>query len=467
MHSQVLKNKIQELEKLQQSATEDPNGFFKLGMDFENIAVFDIEAYQYAILAFRTCYSQSGFYEAITKICHILIILDAATEALEILEKAVEKDSKSPILYNALGYTLLGFGREEEAFAAFEKAIEIEPKYIAPYKNLGNNKKFKKGDAFVDKVYEQLKYDHSLIDKSNLHAILGKILENFGDYREAFENYKLANDLRRSSFTYSVEKDESDFELLAQIFSKDLMAAKSSAPIQAKTVPIFILGMPRSGTTLVEQILASHSKIHGAGELQYLAQVIKMNNKSFPLYLKDTSIEDLQKQGDAYIGLLQQHGFQQKYICDKMPANFIYLPMIRLILPYAKVIHVKRDSMDTCLSNYKEMFTVGQYHSFNLEELGRYYKSYQILMQAWHELLPDFIFDLQYEDLISNQEEKTRDLLEFIGLDWEENCLEFHKNKKSVSTASITQVRQPIYKTSLQKWKRFENELQPLVEFLN
>lgn len=463
----LLVTKIKELEAIKSSASKDPDALFKLGLSFEEIALNNVDAYQYAILSYRECFAQSGFYEAITRICNILMQIGNVDEAKQIIDNFIKKDQNSPILYNMLGFIELSYGKQEKAYSAFERAIEIEPHFIPAYKNLGNNKKFFADDAFIHKALKELDYEkHKAIERSNLASIIGRAFENSKDYETAFEYYKKANDHRRSSFNFSIERVEQDFQLLIDIFNQELIDSKKQAFKEKEVTPIFILGMPRSGTTLVEQILSSHSKILGAGELQYISQNVRSLNDNFPLKLHELSAEKLEQQGDAYLKLLKQHSNKERYICDKMPGNFIYIAMIRLILPNAKIIHLKRNPIDTCLSNYKTMFTNGQSHTYNLEELARYYKSYEKLMAYWHKVMPGFIYDICYEDLIEDPEKNIKPLINFIGLDWEEQCLNFHQAKRSVSTASITQVRQPIYKSSVENWRNFEKGLEPLIQIL-
>jgi hypothetical protein len=229
--------------------------------------------------------------------------------------------------------------------------------------------------------------------------------------------------------------------------------------------------MLRSGSTLVEQILASHPLVHGAGELRDLAQVTigsseKITGTKFPLCAAKLSPSNLEKLGADHTKRLRRFSTSAKYITDKKLHNFLYVGMIRLILPNAKIIHCKRDPKDTCLSVFKNYFTSTHKYAYDLKELGEYYKLYQGLMDYWYNILPDYIFDIQYEDIVGNQEDTTRKLLEYCELPWDEACLSFHRTVRPVRTASAEQVRRPIYNSSVGLWKQYEKHLSPLLNAL-
>jgi len=237
--------------------------------------------------------------------------------------------------------------------------------------------------------------------------------------------------------------------------------------------PIFILGMPRSGTTLIEQILASHPEIHGGGERYDLQRNIeagfgKIGDAAFAVNINQASPDQFSMAGDNYVRGVRDRFIGGRYITDKMPNNFQLIGMIHLMLPNAKIIHCCRDPLDTCLSIFKNLFTAdGHYYAYDLTELGRYYGLYGDLMNHWRDMLPGVIHDIHYEDLVMDQESETRALIEFFGLDWDDSCLEFQKTARPVHTTSSVQVRKPIYNDSIQSWKRYENRLSPLREALS
>ena len=230
--------------------------------------------------------------------------------------------------------------------------------------------------------------------------------------------------------------------------------------------------MPRSGTTLVEQILASHPEVYGAGELNYLNRVItscfkNIEDARFTESVHQANISDFSDAGDQYIGLLRKRADAERFIIDKMPMNFRFIGMIKLMIPNAKIIHCCRDSRDTCLSIFKTCFSANShYYAYDLGELGRYHNLYRDLMTHWGAVLPDFIYHIHYEDMVADQEKQSRAMLAYCGLEWDDACLAFHKTDRPVQTASAAQVRRPIYKDSVQSWKRYENQLAPLLEVL-
>jgi hypothetical protein len=234
---------------------------------------------------------------------------------------------------------------------------------------------------------------------------------------------------------------------------------------------IFILGMPRSGTTMVEQIIANHKNVYGAGELKDLTEIIRenflVNDKiQFPekFNIKDQAF--FNNMGTKYIENLDRYNANKNYITDKAPLNFRWIGLIKLILPKSKIIHCTRDPKDICLSLFKNIFEGQLNFSYNLEEVGEFHKLYKNLMEFWKQLLPDFIYDISYEKLVENQELESRKLLDFCNLDWDKNCLTFYKNKRGIITASFAQTRKPIYKNSVKSWQKYENELLPLFKIL-
>ena len=225
--------------------------------------------------------------------------------------------------------------------------------------------------------------------------------------------------------------------------------------------------MPRSGTTLVEQILASHSQVFGAGELNDLLRIAtsiqaEKTDKEFPDCILDLNEEALETLGVSYLERLRKHSDSKRFITDKMPHNFWFIGLIKIILPEAKVVHCIRDPRDNCLSIFKNSFVHANYYAYDLKELGQYYNLYLDMMDHWGKTIPDFIYDLSYEAMVSNQEEETRKLLTYCQLPWEASCLSFHKTERSVATASSTQVRRPIYNDSVSLWKKYERQLEPL-----
>jgi hypothetical protein len=290
-------------------------------------------------------------------------------------------------------------------------------------------------------------------------------------YEKAFYYLKEGNTLKRKTFEYSAEETKAEFEQIKSTFTKTFILNNSKFGNPDNT-PIFILGMPRSGTSLVEQILVSHPDVYGAGELYYLRQIISQLAKADSV---NQICENISKSGEEittrlgldYINKIRNFSAATKFITDKMPHNFLWIGAIISALPNAKIISCTRDPMDNCLSIYKNNFAKGQKYAYDLQELGHYHLRYQDLMRYWHEVFPGKIYAINYEKLVDAQETETRKLLKHCGLSWDEACLSFHKTSRAVTTASAVQVRKPIYKESVQLWKKYEKQLQPLSKLLS
>ena len=371
--------------------------------------------------------------------------------------------------YNSLGLIFCELGKQDDAIGCYRKAISLKPDYARAYRNLTSIEKFTAAHDDILLAMEDLYYkkkDMSDADRMDLGFALGKAFEDLKNYDKAFAFLLAANRLKRKSYEYSIEADHDLFERIKNTFSREFFASHQGSGNQDRT-PVFILGMPRSGTTLVEQILASHPQVFGAGELMLLGDMINNNSariktQKFPEYILDLDMDALEKMGAEYIEEIRGYSKNAKYITDKMPHNFMYVGLIRIILPNAKVIHCTRSPMDNCFSIFKTKFWGTHAYAYQLDELGRYYNLYRDLMAHWEKLLPGFMYSLQYEELVSHQENRTKSLLDFCGLSWDAACMDFHKTQRRIRTASVTQARQPIYKDSVELWKCYEKQLEPL-----
>jgi len=305
----------------------------------------------------------------------------------------------------------------------------------------------------------------------SLHFALGKGFDDTRQYDKAFGHFLQGCLLRRKRIEYSTEGNNQYGRNIRTFFSRgniDQLRGEACS----SDVPIFVLGMPRSGTTLTEQIIASHPDVHGAGELPDLLDIAKnpggTGDSDYPRSLSGITQAELKIMGERYVAGLKERNPEAAHITDKMPANFNCLGLIHLMLPNAKIIHVKRNPVDTCLSNFSKLFGhKAQPQSYDLSEIGHYYRNYAKMMERWREVLPEGSFyEVQYEELVADNEHQARALIDYCGLDWDDACLNFHKTKRIVRTASITQVRQPIYKTSVERWRKYEAHLGPLLEAL-
>lgn len=387
-------------------------------------------------------------------------------------ERALALDPSSEEAMQGLGHLCVENGELERAEELFRRALVLKPDNVAARIQLIQTAKVKPGDENFAALLElqQNGDKHSDNRKLSLHFALGKCYDDTKEYDKAFPNYLAGCKIKRARFAYDPDASARQFAELANIFSKDYID-RLRGNGNPSVLPIFVLGMPRSGTTLTEQIIASHPDVHGAGELPDLLRVVHRkthpDTTSFPDNLRYLDRSTLCAWGDEYVAGLKERSPASKHITDKMPANFLAVPLIHLMLPNAKIIHVNRNPVDTCLSCFTRLFHRKQEHTYDLAELGRYYADYARLMDQWRKVLPPGAFlDIQYEDIVADQEGQARRLLEFCGLEWDAACLDFHKTKRQVRTASVTQVRQPIYSTSVERWRSYEKFLGPLLNQL-
>lgn len=436
---------------------------FNLGVAFYDLGRLDeAVASMRRVLALQPDYSEAHF-----NLGNFLMAQGHFQEAAAVFRQAlVLKPDYAEALCN-LGVIYNELGRKEDAITSFRQAISLKPGYVRAYKGLSQLAKYTDVDVDIQAMEDlYTKRDMPEADRRDLGFALGNFFEDLGEYDKAFTFYSEANRLKRKSFQYSIENDHILFERIKEVFSPEFFSSHTLAGNQDNT-PIFILGMPRSGTTLVEQVLASHPLVFGAGEL---ADLVNLTNKfcagrnvaQFPECVTDFSPDVLAAMGADYVAGVRKYANDAKFITDKMPHNFLRVGLIRAILPRAKIIHCMRNPMDTCLSIFKMDFTAPHGYAYDLVELGRYFTLYQDLMAHWEKVLPDFMHTVQYEEMVADQRQQTKDLLDFCRLPWDDACLAFHRTARRVSTASLVQVRQPIYKDSLDLWKRYEKQLELL-----
>jgi hypothetical protein len=305
----------------------------------------------------------------------------------------------------------------------------------------------------------------SQTDRMAVHFALGKAYLDTRDSTRAFHHLHAGNGLKRSTFSYDASATQLWMQRIAATLDADFLAQYANAGA-ASELPVFIIGMPRSGTTLVEQILASHPQVHGAGELSALRLAIDRAG-SFPEGVAQLSTDALTQIGRDYLMRIAPLAHGKNRLIDKMPANFFYAGLIPLILPGARIIHCRRDPVDTCLSCYSKHFTGEQLFSYDLTELGQFHRAYQALMDHWRQVLPaDRYMEVDYEAVVDDLETEAKRLIAFIDMPWDEACLQFHKTSRVVRTASVNQVRQPIYKTSKGRWQAHTDHLGPLLAAL-
>ncbi|MBF0358327.1 MAG: tetratricopeptide repeat protein [Magnetococcales bacterium] len=385
--------------------------------------------------------------------------------AIASLEKAIAIKPDHAKAHNNLGLILNDQGKLDAAIAAHQKALAIQPDFPEAYYNLSLVKKYSDFDDI--KIMENLLSNQTLADdKVFMHFALGKALYDMQQNQEAFQHFIEANRLKRASINFNIREEEKIFNRFQKIFNSGFFAERAGFGCQDKS-PIFIVGMMRSGSTLIEQILSSHPDVYGAGELSIVKRIVlqKMSSRllsMIPHFISRMSMEDVLKMGEEYISQIREIDPDSRYIIDKMPINFLNVGIIKLMLPNAKIIHSVRSPEDTCLSIFRTKFTGVHNYAYELTELGQYYRLYSEMMAHWNRVFPGVVYSVNYEKLTADQEGETRKLLEFCQLDWSDKCLDFQKTVRSVKTASSAQVRQPMYKSSVGGWRKFEKQLQPL-----
>ena len=372
------------------------------------------------------------------------------------------------LLYN-MANAAIALGQADKAEQLLDRLIELNPHDYDAYYNRATYRKQTIENNHIDEMKFVLKSGlKSPQGEVQMGFALAKECEDVGEYEQSFHYLKIGADRRKSMLAYKVEDDVETMQEIQRLMQGNFFADMPETSSAAG--PIFILGMPRSGTTLVDRILSSHSKVDSLGEindfaLEMLKHAPRAESK-LDLIAKTCEI-DFSKLQQAYEISTRSRNATTPYLIDKTPANFLYIGLIAKSIPNAKIIHLQRNPMDSCYAMYKTLFRMGYPFSYNLDDLSAYYIAYRKLMEHWRQQLPGRFLDLDYEALVADQEAQSRLLIDYVGLDWESACLNFHQNKTSSSTASAAQIRQPIYKSSIEKWRHYENELQPLTQALN
>ncbi|MGN6148972.1 MAG: sulfotransferase [Rhizomicrobium sp.] len=393
-----------------------------------------------------------------------LNILGRPDEAKTAFQRMLSRDANNAAAHFGLATALSQSGNTAEARSELERAIAIAPDRATYHRALADIARFAENDPRLPPLETLARNEQKLSDdqRVELHFALAKAYDDLKRTDAAFGHLGKGNALRRKLVSYD-ENAVADYvaELKAAFPVERLQRIGDS---EASTVPIFIVGMPRSGTTLVEQILASDPSVVGAGELTHLQDLIVEGfaGERYPL-----NIESTRRLGEEYVRRLGKLPPGIKHVVDKFPGNFQHIGLIRLALPNAKIVHVRRDPMDICFSCYSKPFLNGLNHTYDLEELGRYYRMYDSLMAHWHGVLPEgAMLDVQYETLVGDFENQARSIVQFCGLAWSERFLSFHETDRAVRTHSQAQVRQPLFTTSIGRWRAYEKHLNPLRDAL-
>jgi tetratricopeptide (TPR) repeat protein len=393
-------------------------------------------------------------------------------EAIETYRRAIELKPGLPAGFLGLGNTLKTVGRQAEAIEAYRRATVLRPESSEAWWSLSNLKTFRFEDGEIATM-ERLLELPALSNEARVQFsfALAKASEDRGDYPHAFQLYELGNRTRRALEDYDPVQTEVINERIIKVFDAGFVARHAGRG-HPDPAPIFVVGLPRSGSTLIEQILASHSKVDATHELPEVGRLIQSINRdrkdrtTYPEAVLDYNDDSWASLGQSYIEQTRQYRHDAARFIDKNPNNFASIGLLSLALPNARFINTRRHPLDTCLSCYKQLFAKGQPFTYDLLELGEYYLQYDRMMAHWHAVMPGRVLDVQYESVVGDQEAETRRLLEFCGLPWEDACLRYYETERAIRTASSEQVRRPIYSDSVGLWRHYRRELAELIEIL-
>jgi len=394
-------------------------------------------------------------------------------ESVQAFARSVALDPSAPATQMGYAHVLKTVGDQAGALKAYRAAIREKPDFGEVYWSMANLKVFKFERQEVAAMERELeREDLKKSPEIHLRFALGKAYEDRGDYDRAWHFYHSGNQAQRGEVQYDVNEFELRQSKIKAVFSHEFLAEHAGKGCMAPD-PIFIVGLPRSGSTLIEQILASHSQVEGTAELPILSKIAgsigryRRDNVQYPEAVRDLRGKDLQAYGEQYLAETRRHRYTDKpCFTDKLPNNFSHIGLVSLILPKARIINTRRHPLDSCLGAYKQLFGVGQNFTYDMFEIAEYYRQYHDVMTHWHAALPGRILDVHYEETVTNLEGQVRRLLDFCGLPFEPQCLRFYETERAVKTASSEQVRQPIYRGALGKWRRYEKHLGPWQEAL-
>ncbi|HET6565096.1 MAG TPA: sulfotransferase, partial [Xanthomonadales bacterium] len=394
--------------------------------------------------------------------------------ALEIYQKVLKTYPNQPRAQMNFGHTLKTVGRVEESIEAYHRCIEMNPAIGEAYWSLANLKTYRFSDAEIELMLQQVTEEGGdPDDQSHLAFALGKAYEDKGEFEQSFRWYLRGNEIRKIHHRHNIKINVFNTARQIKTLSAEFFAERQGWGCPEPD-PIFIVGLPRSGSTLLEQILASHSQVEGTAELMDIIQTSRrLAEKSrenpagkYPEVLASLTEQQCRELGERYLETTRVQRSDYPFFIDKMPNNFQHVGLIHLILPNAKIIDARRHPMACCFSGFKQLFAKGQTYTYDLKGMGQFYRDYIILMDHWDRVLPGRVWRVQYEEMVEHTDEQIRRLLEYCQLPFEEQCLRFWETERAVRTPSAEQVRQPIYRGGLEQWRNFEPYLEPLKEAL-
>jgi tetratricopeptide (TPR) repeat protein len=442
---------------------EYPEAYNNLGIVLEEQGKLD----EAVVCYHRALGLRQNFAEVHNNLGNALRVEGRLEEAVESYRRALALKPGYADAFNNLGNAFKDMGKLDEAMDAYTQAVAIDPRAASAWYNRTEHKRFTAGDPDIGRMEALLEPGGlaPLSARMLIHFGLGKAYFDIKDSDRAFRHLKEANRLKRSTFFYEASSVEMLTKNIIRTFTPHLFEQFEGAG-NASDLPVFVVGFPRSGTTLVEQILASHPLVHGAGELTALQRIVAAMGV-FPDFMGKLAPADVAHIAGVYLAHVAPLAAGRRYVVDKLPANFQFAGLIRLLFPNARIIHCRRDPVDACLSCYTKLFNDRQLFAYDMTELGRFHQDYQCLMTHWRSVLPQSSFlEVDYESVVEDVEGAARRMTSFLSLPWDDSCLRFHANPRPVLTASSCQVRQPIYKTSIGRWKAHAGHLKPLLDAL-
>jgi tetratricopeptide (TPR) repeat protein len=390
-------------------------------------------------------------------------------EAVEVIKRAYELAKNDDRIQMDLAMAFSNAGDFEAARKIYRRIMAQRPEFSAAFICYTDITPMAEDEELAQLITGYEATAASSEDKEVYDFTLAKIYEDKGDFEKAFQYLSSACSLHKQRVGYNEPGSLNGMQLIKSIFTADFLKRFESCGSDSPQ-PYFVLGMPRSGTTLVEQILSSHPEVVGGGELTVMDSIVRDHGaklgKPMVNSLEDLDCEELSYMANEYLTMTASMGAEALHLVNKLPHNFLYIGLISLMFPNAKIIHLKRDPMAICFSCYKKRFNSGHDYSYDLQDLGNYYLGYQDLMNHWYSVLPGRIYTVEYEKLTSDFETETRRLIDHCGLEWDDACLQFHKSKRAVRTASLSQVRKPIYTKAVSFWRNYEQQLKPLADIL-
>lgn len=457
-----------------EGSRKDAVAYYQMAIDngFENdelranlgLALYELGNFSEAMdILEKALRLEAGSTHALTNIAVVLYGTGRIDEAEDCYKRILRIDPNNAKAHNNLGVIMQSRGRLGEAEDSYRRAIAFKPDFTKAHLHYVSAKKITRRDddeMLIADLEELAARAVSGSDQeSDAHFALGKCYDDLGDYEKAFWHYTKGHDMACDKDSFDPVQHRDEVSGLMATFDREFFSQRATFGSSSK-LPIFIVGMPRSGTTLVEQIVSSHPEVWGAGELSFWSELRQGMPVNSVMQIEQ---QEASSMADAYVAHLRSVAPTVRHVTDKMPNNFFHLGLIRLCFPNARIIHCKRNPLDTCLSIYTQKFVTPHSYAHKLENLALYYEQYERLMQHWEKALPGQMFEVQYEDMVANQDAISRKLLEFCDVEWDDKCLAFERNERIVQTASNWQVRQPMYATSIARWKNYQAFLEPLM----